>query len=72
MEHPNIVKVYGFFHDKKYFYLVLELGEGGQLYDIVKNGQTLSEEATSFITGSLLDAIGYIHERKILHRDIKP
>jgi 3-phosphoinositide dependent protein kinase-1 len=36
------------------------------------NGQTLSEESTSFIVGNLLDAINYMHKKKILHRDIKP
>jgi serine/threonine protein kinase len=33
---------------------------------------TLSEESTSFIVGSLLDAISLMHKHKILHRDIKP
>lgn len=72
LDHPNIAKIYGFFHDEHYFYSILELGEGGQLYDIIKNGQTLSEESTSFIVCNLLDAISHIHDKKILHRDIKP
>jgi serine/threonine protein kinase len=72
LDHANIARIYGFFHDESYFYSILEMGEDGQLYDIIKNGQTLSEESTSFIVGNLLDAISYIHDKKILHRDIKP
>jgi hypothetical protein len=32
----------------------MELGCDGQLFDIISNGQTLSEEVTSFVIGNLL------------------
>jgi hypothetical protein len=32
----------------------MELGCDGQLFDIIMNGDTLSEESTSFIIGNLL------------------
>jgi serine/threonine protein kinase len=38
LDHPNIAKVFGFFQDATNFYSIMELGEGGQLYDIIKNG----------------------------------
>ena len=72
LSHPNIIEVYGFFHDEKYFYILLEMGCGGQLYSLIEKKKQLSEEATSFISKSLLESINYIHEKKILHRDIKP
>lgn len=50
----------------------MELGCDGQLYDIISTGQTLTEEAISFIIGNLLEAINVMHKNKILHRDIKP
>lgn len=72
LDHPNIIKTYGFFADEDYFYTVLELGCDGQLYDIISNGTRLSEESTSFIIGNLLDAVSLMHKHKIIHRDIKP
>jgi len=72
LDHPNIIKAHGFFADEEYFYTILELGCDGQLYDIIANGQKLSEESTSFIIGNLLEAVALMHKHKILHRDIKP
>jgi serine/threonine protein kinase len=72
LEHPNIIRCYGSFSDHESFYAVLELGCDGQLFDIIAEGNTLSEESTSFIVGSLLDATSMMHKHKILHRDIKP
>jgi hypothetical protein len=72
LDHPNIIKTHGFFADEDYFYTILELGCDGQLYDIIANGQRLSEESTSFIIGNLLEAVALMHRHKILHRDIKP
>ena len=57
LEHQNIINIYGYFQVGDQFYIVMELGCDGQLFDILANGQTLSEETTSFIIGNLLDAI---------------
>lgn len=72
LDHPNIIKVYGYFHDEENVYIVLQLGCDGQLFDVISNGSTLSEQTTSFIVGNLLDALHLMHKHKILHRDIKP
>lgn len=38
--HPNIVRLYGYFHDAKYIYVVLEFLDRGTLYDFLKiNGK---------------------------------
>lgn len=50
----------------------MELGCDGQLYDLIANGVTLSEESTSYIISNLLEAVNVMHKNKILHRDIKP
>jgi serine/threonine protein kinase len=50
----------------------MELGCDGQLYSLILNNKLLSEESTSFIIKNLLEAIAYIHENKVLHRDMKP
>jgi serine/threonine protein kinase len=50
----------------------MEVGCDGQLYNIIANNKTMSEEATSFIIKELLTTINHMHYHKILHRDIKP
>ena len=50
----------------------MELGCDGQLYTLISQHKNLTEEATSFITKNLLEAVHCMHENKILHRDIKP
>ena len=32
LDHPNILKMYGFFHDEEQFYLILEYAPHGELY----------------------------------------
>lgn len=72
LDHPNIIKNYGCFSDEEYIYTLMEVGCDGQLYDLMEGGNILSEESTSFIIGNLLEAVEYLHKKKILHRDIKP
>jgi aurora kinase len=43
LNHPNIIDVYGFFHDEHYFYTLLELGCDGQLYNIIAQHKNLTE-----------------------------
>lgn len=50
----------------------MEECKGGDLFDkIVNNGIRLPEARVREIVGCLLDAIAYLHERDIVHRDLK-
>jgi aurora kinase len=43
LNHPNIICVYGFFHDENAFYTLLELGCDGQLYNVIAQHKHLTE-----------------------------
>lgn len=44
LDHPNIVKIYEFFQDKKHFYLITEYIEGGELFDKIKRVKNYEEK----------------------------
>ena len=72
MDHPNIIKLYGFFHDDNNVYLILELGSQGQLYQVIRQKKRLSEATVIFIIRQLCEAVKYLHSLNVIHRDIKP
>lgn len=72
LEHSNVIKLYTFFHDAAHFYIILEYGCCGQLYQLMNQRKGFSELTTSFLGRHLLRAVNYMHEHKIFHRDIKP
>lgn len=43
LDHPNIVKLYGFFDDSSHFYIVMEYMEGGNLFNLIKKKKKLTE-----------------------------
>lgn len=61
LNHPNIIDIYGFFHDETHFYTLQELGADGQLYNLISNQKGLTEETTSFIIKNLLEAVNFMH-----------
>ena len=72
LHHPNIVEVIDVFDENKTSYMVMPFIEGRSLQSIVeKNGKLSYSEAVNYIA-QVTGAVGYIHERHILHRDIKP
>ncbi|XP_037373152.1 aurora kinase C [Talpa occidentalis] len=72
LRHPNILRLYNYFHDARRVYLVLEYAPGGELYKELQKSRTLDEQRTATIIEELADALTYCHEKKVIHRDIKP
>jgi len=72
MHHPNIIPLYDIIETKSYLYLVMELVEGGELFErIVARGYYTEKEASKLIK-NVLNAIAYLHQNMIAHRDLKP
>lgn len=52
--------------------LVLELCEGGELYDRIQQKKYYPEHEAKVTTYNLLEACAYIHSKGVMHRDLKP
>ena len=76
VDHPNIIKLYEVKETTQYFYLIMELCNGGSLSDrleehIKKYKRPFSEETVQYLMKQIMSAINYLHLKNILHRDIK-
>jgi serine/threonine protein kinase len=73
LNHPNIVGVHQVFEDNDTAYMALDYIEGCDLLDLLEDDAYDLQPATVVSTlTKLLDAIAYVHDREILHRDISP
>ncbi|CAH8501523.1 unnamed protein product [Heterobilharzia americana] len=72
LDHPNLVKLYDLIDENNEIYLVMELAEGGELFDrIIKRGKFYERDAAVIIS-QILSGIQYMHTIGYVHRDIKP
>ena len=71
LNHPNITKILEMFEDEKYFMIIMEYINGGNLFSFVKKRRKLSEKTAKFLFRQIILGIKYIHEQNIVHRDIK-
>ena len=76
LHHPFLVNMICSFQDNDNLYLVMELLLGGDMrYHINKKSiynKKKDENQLKFIAGCTLIGLNYIHENKIIHKDIKP
>ncbi|XP_029175055.1 serine/threonine-protein kinase par-1 [Nylanderia fulva] len=73
VQHPNVVRLYEVIDTQTKLYLILELGDGGDLYDyIMRHDSGLSEEVARTYFRQIVRAISYCHRLHVVHRDLKP
>ena len=72
VDHPNIVKLHDIYEDEKYFFLIMELLTGGELFDQILTKEKFTESEARDIVAPIFDALIYCHSMGIVHRDIKP
>ncbi|XP_055774044.1 aurora kinase A [Salvelinus fontinalis] len=72
LRHPNILRLYGYFHDTARVYLILEFAPKGELYSELQRCGSFDEQRSATYIMELADALNYCHSKKVIHRDIKP
>jgi len=72
LKHPNILRMYGWFHDESRIYLILEYACHGELYKKLKKAGRLDEKLAATYMYQIADALTYLHTKYVIHRDIKP
>uniref|UniRef100_A0A8C4QE57 SNF-related serine/threonine-protein kinase n=1 Tax=Eptatretus burgeri TaxID=7764 RepID=A0A8C4QE57_EPTBU len=73
VQHPNVVRLYEVIDTQTKLYLILELGDGGDMYDyIMRHEGGLSEETAKQYFAQIVHAISYCHQLHVVHRDLKP
>ena len=72
LAHPNILRLYGHFHDAKRIFLILEFAGKGELYKHLRKEQRFPEWKAAQYIAQMAAALKYLHRKHVIHRDIKP
>ena len=75
IKHKNLIKIYDYYKDRSYIYLVMEYAPLGDLDNYIrclqKKGKIISQNTIDNIISQVTEGIDYLHCNNIIHRDIK-
>jgi serine/threonine protein kinase len=72
LRHPNIIRLYGYFHDDTNIYLIMEYAPGGELFTLLPDSEGLDDVDAAECICQITDALIYCHSKHVIHRDLKP
>ena len=70
--HPNICTLHTCIQDSRYLYFVIELLQGGELFNHSRKYYNFDEVWSKFYSGCVVLAYTQIHAHKVAYRDLKP
>ncbi|KAL1744928.1 Pkinase-domain-containing protein [Schizophyllum fasciatum] len=71
LHHPHITQMFEVIATESHIWIVTELCCGGELFDYLAEKGRLEEDEARIIFGQLCLAVAYLHEKGIVHRDLK-
>ncbi len=72
LQHPGIVAVHEYGEDQNFAYIVMEYVEGQELRKLMRERGRFELSDSLEVMRQLLAALGYSHERGVVHRNVKP
>jgi eukaryotic-like serine/threonine-protein kinase len=72
IEHPHVLTPLGWAAEDDVALVAMELVAGGSLRDLLNRRGPVPETLAALLLGQLLDALAAVHERGIVHGDVKP
>ena len=72
LDHPNIVKIYESYENRKWLFIVTEYIKGGELFNELLWRKKFTENDWALIIKQVLEALNYLHLNNVAHKDLKP
>ncbi|KYN30816.1 Myosin light chain kinase, smooth muscle [Trachymyrmex septentrionalis] len=73
LQHPRLIQLYDSIDAGKQIYVVLELIDGGELFErVIDDDFVLTERSCAVFMRQICEGIEFMHGQKILHLDLKP
>jgi len=69
--HTHLVKLFSYFEDPNFVYIVLELCRKRSLMELHKRRKAITEPESRYFVHQILLGCKYLHDNKIIHRDLK-
>eukprot|EP01061_Rhynchopus_euleeides_P040553 TRINITY_DN6987_c0_g2_i1.p1 TRINITY_DN6987_c0_g2~~TRINITY_DN6987_c0_g2_i1.p1 ORF type:complete len:628 (+),score=248.39 TRINITY_DN6987_c0_g2_i1:142-1884(+) len=70
--HPNIINFYDCYRPNDgTLWISMEYMSGGKLTDLISRNDSFSDEDVAYVAKTLCSALAYLHDKGLLHRDIK-
>ncbi|KAJ2156456.1 Calcium/calmodulin-dependent protein kinase type I [Coemansia sp. RSA 552] len=70
-KHPNVLTLVDHFETQNNSYLIMELCQGGELFDYIHRRGSLHETEAAHVMRQIVEGVCFLHAHGIVHRDLK-